>query len=124
MLFCRPKALLWLLARLSTAFDDFLRTQLPGGASRVTLYMDDVRPGNQLRPDMGRTYYAWYWTMLDLPAWFRTSQFGWFDLAFTLMRDCENIRGGLSGLTDQVLAEMEFPIHIDLTATGPPLPLA
>ena len=124
MLFCRPKALLWLAVRLSTAFEIFLRKALPAGASRVTLYMDDVRPGNQLRPDMGRTYYAWYWTILDLPAWFRTSEHGWFDLAYTPIRDCQNIHGDLSGLTDQILAEMEFPMHIDLPVIGPPLPLA
>jgi hypothetical protein len=85
--------------------------------------MDDVRPGNQLRPDLGRTYYAWYWTMLDLPGWYRASEAGWFELTFTPVRDCEGILGGLTGLTDRILTEMDFPMHIDLAVTGPPLSL-
>ena len=68
MLLCRPKALLWLAVRMSPAFEEFVRTTLPGHTSRVTVYMDDVRPGNQLRHDHGWTYCAWYWTMLELPA--------------------------------------------------------
>ena len=59
VLLCRPKAFLWLAVRMSPAFEHFLRENLPGNASRVTFYMDDVRPGNQLKPDMGRVYDAW-----------------------------------------------------------------
>ena len=71
-----------------------------------------------------RTYYAWYWTMLDLPGWWRSSEVGWWDLAFTPISDCEGIRGGLTALTDRLLTEMDFPMHIALPARlGPPLSL-
>ena len=78
----------------SPAFGDFLRQHLPSNTSAVCLYMDDVQPGNVLRPDHGRTYLAWYYTLLDLPEWWRTCDLGWFDLAFMLWEDCHDVQGG------------------------------
>ena len=49
---------------------------------------------------------------------------GWFDLAFPLAKDCANIRGGLTAITDKILTEMDFPMHIELETIGPPLLLS
>ena len=56
--------------------------------------MDDVRPGNVLRPDSGRLFYAFYWCMLMTPPWWRTSEWGWYDLCFILHTKLLTILGG------------------------------
>jgi hypothetical protein len=60
-----PLAWLYLLSVQNSAFVDLLGRQLPtsDGVSRgrLVLYADEVTPGNPLRPDRGRTYYAFYW---------------------------------------------------------------
>ena len=65
--YCCPRAFLWLCCLVSVAFKTFLADHLPDGRSRVCLYCDDVRPGNVHRPEPARLYYAFYYTLLELP---------------------------------------------------------
>ena len=51
-----PLALLWTMASASEGFGMFLLACLGGAAGDFILYLDDVRPGNCLRPDPGRVY--------------------------------------------------------------------
>ena len=60
---------------------------------------------------------------MELPAGFRTSERGWFDLAFTMWADCQSIKGGVSALTDALLGAMDFPIQIHLPVEGEPSPV-
>ena len=60
---------------------------------------------------------------MELPAWFRTSERGWFDLAFTMWDDCQSIKGGVSALTDALLGAMDSPIQIHLPVEGEPSPV-
>ena len=53
-----PRAFLWMLFQVSPPWTDPLAASLPRACSNVCLYMDDVRPSNQHRPDKGRLYYA------------------------------------------------------------------
>jgi hypothetical protein len=53
-----------------------------GGMGRLALYFDEVKPGNVLRPDKGRSLQCVYWTLLDLPDWFRSRGYGWFHYGF------------------------------------------
>ena len=49
----------------------------------IYLYADEVCPGNQHRPDDGRTYVAWYWSFVDYPIWFQNRRgLSLFVLAF------------------------------------------
>ena len=87
-----PFAFLWLASQESTGFAAFLALYFgalgvgeaapatsvldESKTARIGIYVDDSRPGNNLRPDQGRKYYAYYWTFLELPDWFRVSQLG------------------------------------------------
>ena len=44
-----------------------------------------------------------YWTLIDLPDWFRTRDMGWSTLTVVLMNRLVKIPGGLSGLFRRVL---------------------
>ena len=48
-----PLALMWTMASASEGFGMFLLACLGGAAGDFILYIDDVRPGNVLRPDPG-----------------------------------------------------------------------
>ena len=110
--------------RLSTAFESFLATALPNGRSRVCVYMDDVRPGNVHRPEQARLYYAYYYQLVDLPESFRAGLHGWPDISFVLARDCEGVSGGLSSLTEQLLAAVDFPFEIEVSGRRYEFPFA
>ena len=120
-----PFAFLYHACELSTTFATFLEEHLsrPGPASRnppssdqalpidevigearVVMYFDEVVPGNNLRPDQGRTYLAVYWTFLEFPSWFRASQNGWFELCYVPAGVLADIPGEHSKLTALMLA--------------------
>ena len=58
------------------------------GVGRVALYMDGTTPGNQMRPDHGRSYNAIYWTIMEFPHTFRSrDEIGWIPFAFVTKKD-------------------------------------
>ena len=67
-----PFALLFALCTAAPVFGDLLRESMNGGIGRLALYFDEVKPGNVLRPDKGRSLQCVYWTLMDLPDWFRS----------------------------------------------------
>jgi hypothetical protein len=142
-----PFAFLYYACELSSAFATFLETAIarPGLAgrnlpsssnpdqavpivgpkARITLYFDEVTPGNNLRPDAGRSYLAVYWTFLEFPAWFRANQNGWFELCYIPVKVLWNIRGEHSKLTELLLA-IFFPLDtmsFNFARTGMQVPI-
>ena len=104
--FADPRALLWLEMKVSPAYSAFLQQTLPNWTSEIVVYSDDVRPGNVQRPDSGRLYYAYYWAILEMPSWWRSGPWGWYDLTFVLANDEKEILGGLLGMC---MSASEFP---------------
>ena len=68
--YVHPTALLYYLALISTAFGDMMaESAVPGVPMRVIIYIDEICPGNPLRPDKARTLQAIYWCLADWPQW-------------------------------------------------------
>ena len=88
-----PFAWLWLLCTQTTHYCAFLRHCVAAGPARVVLYADEATPGNQLRPDKARSYYAIYWTIAEYPDWLRSRHGGWHDLCQTQVSTVEDIPG-------------------------------
>ena len=82
--FLNPFALRWWLSQISYDFYTFLSKALPSRIGRLVFYTDEVCPANsENRPDKGRAYYAFFWTILDLPDWFRSrSELPYFVFAY------------------------------------------
>ena len=60
--YAHPLALMYHLAKISTAFGDLMaESVVPGVPMRVVIYIDEICPGNPLRPDKARTLQAIYW---------------------------------------------------------------
>ena len=117
--FVPPRALIWVALRTSDAFAAFLAESLPDGRSDVCCYNDEVRPGNAQRPDWARLYVAFYYQFLHLPEHFRTSDLGWMDFSFVLVKDCEHIRGGVGRLNERLMNAMGFPIVVEIPEGRP-----
>ena len=68
--FCNPCAWMWYMSTLSPMFGDVMRGCLqPGQPMTIVLYVDEVAPGNPLRPHTSRKFQAIYWFVLEWPQW-------------------------------------------------------
>ena len=70
--FICPFALISSLCDKSSCFAAFLHNRIQGQVGRIAIYVDEVMPGNALRPDHGRAFYAWLLAILDWPDWYRS----------------------------------------------------
>ena len=93
-----PFAWLHVLALDCPDFFRFLFQFLVNLTGRVCFYMDETRPGNALRPDMGRAVNSLYWCIADLPDWFRAKHSAWFVIAHVPAKVMITIKGGASAL--------------------------
>lgn len=69
-----------------------------GQALSLVFYQDEIKPGNILRPDVGRSLVCFYWTILELPSWFRARQHGWFHFGVFPLWLMDKLPGGHSFL--------------------------
>ena len=104
-----PKALLWASMCLSPQLTRLVVDQAASGRPcKVVLATDDVKPGNALRPDKGRTYYALYFTLLCLPHWYLRSPFGWWSILYIRAKIVDQSPSGLSELIEYIVLQI-FP---------------
>ena len=66
--YMHPMALLFYLSSICTQFGDMLAAScVPGRPMRIIIYIDEICPGNPLRPEKSRTLQALYWACADWP---------------------------------------------------------
>lgn len=107
--FLHPAALMHHLSKLSAPFYELLASLgHPEQGLRIILYIDEVRPGNPLRPSKGRTTQCIYWTFVDLPAHLLVQTRFWFLFAAVRSSVVSEIPGGVSGIMKLVLHKF-FP---------------
>ena len=99
-----PVTFLKFLSEKQAVFGDLLKEVCDKrGQLRVALYFDEIKPGNVLRPDVGKSQICWYWTIMDLPCWFRSRQESWFHLTAFPSKFVGRVRGGNSNLFARLL---------------------
>ena len=84
-----PFAFLLRATEVSHEFRSLLQTAIassPNGLD-IVVYMDKATPGNELRPDQSRTRQCVYWTILQLPGWFRSRANGWLPFAYVSCKE-------------------------------------
>lgn len=109
--FVSPSAFLHEATKKCPQFGDLVRAV---EKVRVGIYMDEVKPGNVLRPDPSRSVSLWYWTLLDLPSWFHGRSNGWFYFASFPTKLVSKLSGGYSylfGLMLEFFLEKEDPFN-------------
>ena len=68
-------------------------------------YNDAVAPSNNLRPDHGRKYEVFYWTISQLPQWFsaRGDGEGWFPFLYVTVSDLMRMEVSITSLIPRIM---------------------
>ena len=79
-----PAAFLYHALLVSTAFREFLMNcpKNRNGNYTIVLYLDEATPGNQQRPDKGRTCQCIFYSILEFPKWFMSRACGWLPFGY------------------------------------------
>jgi len=101
--YINPFAFLYHMCACVAAFGDLLRNCIFGDGT-IIMYSDEIKVGNVLRPDDGRAMECIYWTILQLPDWFRSRQHGWFSFLQIRSKYVAKLPGGMAFLWKKVLA--------------------
>jgi hypothetical protein len=127
-LVCNPFAFLWLRCHRSAKFASFLFSRLRQGEidnhlnGSIALYSDESVHGNQKRHDSANELQCIYWSICQLPSWFRMRKHGWFYFGFLHTSVQHEVRGDLSGLMKHTLRFFYQETHLNF-ATGIFLPM-
>jgi len=102
--YAHPLALLYHLATISTAFGDLMaESVVPGVPMRVVIYIDEICPGNPLRPDKARTLQAIYWCLADWPQWVLQRTAAWPCFGTIRSSIVKDLPGGVAQLMKLIL---------------------
>ena len=85
---------------------DLFNVVCPGGVNthrRLLLYIDEVRPGNPLRPDKARQTQCVYWTFSDFPDKLLVDADAWFLLTAVRSTIVDTVPGKVSALTRAIM---------------------
>lgn len=85
VLYIDIKALFLFLSEMCPLFGPFLHSL--GLSLHAVIYMDKTTPGNQLRPDCGRSFEAVYWTLFEFPEHMRRRVANWFTFMYVQVKD-------------------------------------
>ena len=92
-----PMALLYQMCVENNALGDMLKN-LNTDTCRIALYSDETTPGNAQHPDVPKESQCFYWTIVELPSWYRSRQSGWWYFSVMKTSDQDLVNGGLSGI--------------------------
>ena len=70
---------------------------------RIVLYIDEICPGNPLRPEKSRTLQAIYWAIIEWPAWMLQRTAAWPVFGTLRSTIVEKLPGGVAYLMSRVL---------------------
>ena len=101
--YIHPMALLSHLGEQCPHFAVLLQKHCSRGMNRIAVYVDEIKPGNPLRPDSGRSLECVYWNLMELPGWWRSRRNGWFVLTTILSAEVQKLDGGISALFKQLM---------------------
>ena len=102
MSYINPFALIYHLCMINVYFFDLLYSICEGGAKRlrIILYVDEINPGNPVKPDPQLLTQAIYWAIPDFPSWFLKRKDSWF--VFSVIKS--NIIHKLQGYMTELMA--------------------
>ena len=88
-----PAALLFLLGERSAAFRQLMLPLLGGTPLRLILYIDELKPGNVLRPDKARTTHVCYFSFAEIPLRAAVKAETWWPLAMCRTTELAKVGG-------------------------------
>ena len=117
-----PCALLSWAAATSLPFFRLVQwcvTTSPQKRLRFCLYHDGVTPGNNLRPDLGRSFLSFLWVFLEMPLWLRNrGRVRWFTMTYILKRVMKDYGIHVRDITKAILLKLFRHGDFNLSQTG------
>ena len=102
--FVHPLALLFHMATLSSEFYETMKACIqPGVPLKIILYIDEVCPGNPMRPEKSRTLQSIYWAFVEWPQWLLQRTGAWFIFGTLRSSLVEKMPGQVAYLMSRVL---------------------
>ena len=102
--YAHPMALLYHLSRLSAYFGRLMSSLVqPGVPLKLIIYVDEICPGNPLRPDKARKLQSIYWAFADWPQWLLQRTVAWPTFGTLRSSIVDGIRGGMPHLMKLIL---------------------
>ena len=100
------------LSEVCADFGNFILKHC-GQSCNIVLYMDKTTPGNVCRPDPGRSFHGVYFTIMELPEWFRTRVHAWWTLCYVSHKAMKTIGCNESVVLNWVFEKLyiESEIH-------------
>ena len=78
-----------------------------GQELRFVIYHDGVVPGNNLRPDDGRAFVSFLWSILEIPRWMRMrGRMRWFTMLYITKKDMKSLGIGIPQITKAILRKL------------------
>ena len=96
--YINPFAFVAHLCSINDWFYDLLTraAAAPHETLSIIIYIDEINPGNPLRPDKARMLQAVYWTFAELPNWFLRRKDSWFTFGVIRNAIVEDFSGMVS----------------------------
>ena len=112
--YVNPFAFLYYLSSISLAFATLMSETVSRASSplKMVIYIDEVKPGNPLRPDHGRGTQSIYWSFADWPQWALQRSAVWLLLGVIRTSLVDDMPGGESSL-------MRHLLNVCFRATSP-----
>ena len=101
--YIHPMAFLNYACGKSPQFAKIMADCCTGRPLRLIIYIDEVCPGNPLRPEKSRTLQAIYWAFADWPQWLLQRTMAWPTFGTIRSTLVENLPGKVSGLMRRIL---------------------
>ena len=112
---CRLDKLMAFFAKDSEAYRQILIAALqssPEGHLNAIIYLDEVTPGNVLRPDNARKFWAFYLGFREMPATALVREQFWLPLAVLRTHEAQKVVGGISNCFRLLIRSILFdPCH-------------
>ena len=122
---CNPFAILYIFCESAKKIADLLCRSLESNGNglhgSIVLYTDETTHGNVKRHDLENELQGVYWTIPQLPSWFRKRATGWLYFGCLKTVTQKGLRGGLSGLATQIIRRFYSPNGFNF-AVGARLP--
>ena len=100
--YVNPLAYLHVMCARSESFFELFKCK-QGVDRKVVIYIDEICPGNPLRPDKSRTTQAVYWTIADFPGNILVQSGMWFLFSVVRTKIMCTLPGSVSGYMRNVL---------------------
>jgi hypothetical protein len=113
--------MLYRLASISIAYAEVLESLVRSGPTRLVFSWDELKPGNMLRPDKGRSATAVYLAFAEMPKHIRSSTHGWLTVLMLPPKVLGLVLGGLSKVIE-IFVEHLFGTNFNFLRPGILLP--